>query len=90
MFPELLLHFRWDSEAFDCFLDGLIVGPDIQAALCEPGQGGIRLFGESCCKIPCPHHIQIVFFGMYFGCPHKIFRTEVTRVSRELSGRNKD
>ena len=31
--PELLLHFRWDSEAFDCVLDGLIVGPDIQAAL---------------------------------------------------------
>lgn len=73
---ELLLPFRRDTVAFYSFLNGFVMRPDIQPPLCEPWQRVIRLLGKGCCKVPCPHHIQIIFFPVYTSHPCKIFRSE--------------
>ena len=52
------------------------MGPQIQPLFCEPRQRGIRLLCQCRGKIPCPHHIDIVFRAAHIGHPFQIFRPE--------------
>ena len=62
--------------AFHGFLNRFIVCPDIQLPLCEPWQRLARLLCQSRCKIPRPHHIDIIFLALYSSHPSKKFRLE--------------
>ena len=62
-FERFQIYFLFWSNpiAFNSFLNGLIVCPHIKFAFFNKWEYLIILLCERGCKIPCPHHIHIIF-----------------------------